>query len=30
MSIKFTDRYPLEPPEVVFLTPTPIHPHIYR
>lgn len=29
LSIKFTDRYPLEPPEVVFLSPTPIHPHIY-
>lgn len=30
LSVKFTDRYPLEPPEVVFLSPTPIHPHIYR
>lgn len=27
--ISFTDRYPLEPPEVVFLAPSPIHPHIY-
>eukprot|EP00882_Tetradesmus_deserticola_P006258 GHRQ01006586.1.p1 GENE.GHRQ01006586.1~~GHRQ01006586.1.p1 ORF type:complete len:203 (+),score=54.30 GHRQ01006586.1:353-961(+) len=29
LSIKFTERYPLEPPEVTFLTPTPVHPHIY-
>jgi ubiquitin-protein ligase len=27
--IAFTDRYPLEPPEVTFIPPTPIHPHIY-
>lgn len=25
----FSDRYPLEPPEVVFLDPTPLHPHVY-
>jgi hypothetical protein len=29
LQIKFTDRYPLEPPEVVFLAPPPVHPHIY-
>lgn len=29
LNIRFTERYPLEPPEVTFLTPTPIHPHIY-
>jgi ubiquitin-protein ligase len=29
LNIKFTERYPLEPPEVTFLTPTPVHPHIY-
>lgn len=27
--IKFPDRYPLEPPEVLFLQVPPIHPHIY-
>eukprot|EP00775_Hariotina_reticulata_P002981 gene2981-3264_t len=30
LSVRFTERYPLEPPEVTFLYPTPIHPHIYR
>ena len=25
----FNDRYPLEPPEVLFLDPVPVHPHIY-
>lgn len=29
LAIKFTERYPLEPPEVVFLAPPPVHPHIY-
>lgn len=29
VSIRFTDNYPLESPEVVFLPPAPIHPHIY-
>eukprot|EP00891_Asterochloris_glomerata_P005095 jgi/Astpho2/5095/fgenesh1_pg.00073_%23_4_t len=29
LQIKFTDRYPLEPPEVTFLPPSPVHPHIY-
>lgn len=29
LQIKFTERYPLEPPEVVFLPEAPIHPHIY-
>jgi ubiquitin-protein ligase len=29
LQVKFTDRYPLDPPEVMFLTPTPVHPHIY-
>lgn len=29
LRVKFTDRYPLEPPEVLFLEPPPIHPHIY-
>lgn len=29
LQIKFTERYPLEPPEVVFVPPTPVHPHIY-
>eukprot|EP00887_Chlorella_sp_A99_P007130 scaffold2.g7130.t1 len=27
--VTFDDRYPLVPPEVVFLAPTPVHPHIY-
>ena len=29
LRIVFTERYPLEPPEFVFLTPSPVHPHIY-
>ena len=29
VSVRFTDNYPLESPEVVFLPPAPIHPHIY-
>jgi ubiquitin-protein ligase len=29
LRVAFTDRYPLEPPEFVFLTPVPVHPHIY-
>ncbi len=29
LRVKFGDNYPLEPPEVVFLPPAPIHPHIY-
>lgn len=28
LRIVFTDRYPLEPPEFTFLTPTPLHPHM--
>jgi len=29
LRISFTDRYPLEPPEFVFLPVPPLHPHIY-
>lgn len=29
LRVLFPDRYPLEPPEVIFMSPTPIHPHIY-
>lgn len=29
VSVRFTDNYPLESPEVVFIPPAPIHPHIY-
>jgi ubiquitin-protein ligase len=29
LKVTFTERYPLEPPEVVFMTPSPVHPHIY-
>lgn len=29
LRIRFTDDYPMDSPEVVFLTPSPIHPHIY-
>eukprot|EP00798_Chlamydomonas_sp_ICE-L_P007592 gene7592-747_t len=29
LRVQFPDRYPLEPPEVVFLPDSPIHPHIY-
>jgi len=29
LRITFPNNYPLEPPEVVYLSPTPIHPHIY-
>lgn len=29
LQIKFTANYPLEAPEVIFLEPSPIHPHIY-
>ena len=30
LQVKFTERYPLEPPEVVFVPPhTPVHPHVY-
>lgn len=29
LAVNFTDRYPLEPPEVVFLPESPTHPHIY-
>lgn len=25
----FSERYPLEPPEVTFVPPSPVHPHIY-
>ena len=27
--MSFTDKYPLEPPEILFLEPSPVHPHIY-
>lgn len=27
--VSFADRYPLEPPEILFLRPSPVHPHIY-
>jgi ubiquitin-conjugating enzyme E2 W len=26
LRVAFSDRYPLEPPEVVFLAPAPVHP----
>ncbi|KAL6756262.1 ubiquitin-conjugating enzyme/RWD-like protein [Haematococcus lacustris] len=29
LKVSFPDRYPLEPPEVIFLPDSPIHPHIY-
>lgn len=29
LSIKFTGSYPLEPPEIMFIPPSPVHPHIY-
>ncbi|KAK9799764.1 hypothetical protein WJX73_001787 [Symbiochloris irregularis] len=29
LQITFTERYPLEPPEVLYIPPSPIHPHIY-
>ncbi|GMH33530.1 hypothetical protein BSKO_01364 [Bryopsis sp. KO-2023] len=29
LSVRFTDEYPLEAPEVMFLPESPIHPHIY-
>lgn len=29
LRVSFTERYPLEPPEFVFLMPSPVHPHIY-
>lgn len=29
VQIKFTDHYPLESPEVTFVPPSPVHPHIY-
>lgn len=29
LTINFTDMYPLEPPEVMFQQPSPVHPHIY-
>ena len=29
LRIAFTERYPLEPPEFIFLEPVPVHPHIY-
>lgn len=29
LSVRFTERYPLEPPEVTFLAHPPVHPHIY-
>lgn len=29
LAINFTDRYPLEPPEVLYIPPSPMHPHIY-
>ena len=28
--IDFGEQYPLDPPDVIFLAPAPIHPHIYR
>jgi ubiquitin-protein ligase len=27
--VVFSERYPLEPPEVTFVPPSPVHPHIY-
>ena len=29
LKIRFTDDYPMDSPEVVFIPPSPIHPHIY-
>eukprot|EP00884_Botryococcus_braunii_P022627 jgi/Botrbrau1/9048/Bobra.0376s0024.1 len=29
LRVKFADNYPLEPPEIVFIPPSPVHPHIY-
>jgi len=29
LRIKFTDDYPMDSPEVTFLMPAPVHPHIY-
>lgn len=29
LRVRFTDDYPMDSPEVVFLTPAPVHPHIY-
>ncbi|CAK0786029.1 hypothetical protein CVIRNUC_009242 [Coccomyxa viridis] len=29
LAINFSDRYPLDPPEVLFVPPSPVHPHIY-
>jgi ubiquitin-conjugating enzyme E2 W len=29
LRVRFTSGYPMESPEVVFLLPSPIHPHIY-
>lgn len=29
LSIRFTDQYPIEAPEVVFINESPAHPHIY-
>lgn len=29
LRILFSERYPLEPPEVTFVPPSPVHPHIY-
>ncbi|KAK9850607.1 hypothetical protein WJX84_006401 [Apatococcus fuscideae] len=29
LAINFGDHYPLEPPEVLFIPPSPVHPHIY-
>eukprot|EP00250_Pteridium_aquilinum_P023138 c26267_g1_i1 orf=100-579(+) len=29
LQIDFTDQYPMEAPQVIFLPPAPLHPHIY-
>jgi len=29
LKIRFTDDYPMDSPEVVFIPPSPVHPHIY-
>ena len=29
LRVIFSERYPLEPPEVTFVPPSPVHPHIY-
>jgi ubiquitin-conjugating enzyme E2 W len=29
LRVRFNSSYPMEAPEVVFLTPAPMHPHIY-